>query len=327
MKYIDLHADTILHILQQEKDASLYENSHTHVDIKRLQEGGALAQSFAVWLPDSNFDSIEVDERFSPDTPEEDATYINSAVRRLKKEVQKNSAAIAWAEHAADIYENEAAGKLSAILTLEDARVAENSLENIEQLAELGFQMVGLLWNHENCFGYPNSADPVENQKGLKAFGIEGIQYMDELGMITDVSHLNDGGIADVLNHSKKPIVASHANARSITHHSRNLTDKHIRGIADSGGVIGLCFAPQFLSSQSDKARIDDMMLHLNHILNIGGEEVLAIGTDFDGVSGELEINSPSDMPKLFERLEQEHWPLERIEKFAFKNALRVFDN
>lgn len=326
MKYIDLHADTILPILQQGENSSLYENAKTHVDLKRLLEGDALAQAFAVWLPDSDFDGIEVDPDFSPTNPTEDMEYINTAVERLNKEIDKNSDIIAWSESASDIRDHEAEGKLSAILTLEDARAIDGSLEKVERIAELGFQIVGILWNHENCFGYPNSLHPGDREKGLKAFGIEAVQYMNELGMTTDVSHLNDGGITDVLKYAKRPVVATHSNARSITEHSRNLTDEHIRGIAESGGVVGLCFAPQFLGGKDNKATVDDMVRHLDHILNVGGEDVLAIGTDFDGVSGDLEISSPSHMPKLFERLEQEGWPLERIEKLACKNALRIFD-
>lgn len=326
MKYIDLHADTILPILQQGDDSSFYENTETHIDLKRLQEGQTLAQTFAVWLPDSDFDQIEVQSRFSPTNFEEDNTYIDLARKRLNKEIEKHSDIIAWAETTSDIHENEAAGKLSALLTLEDARTVDHSLENIERLEEQGFQMIGILWNHENCFGYPNSSDFELNRKGLKEFGIEAVQYMDELGITTDVSHLNDGGIADVLKYSKNPVLATHSNARSLTKNPRNLTDEYIKGIAESGGVVGLCFAPQFLGDPDKGSTIDNMVRHLNHLLDIGGENVLAIGTDFDGISGNLEISSPREMSLLFERLEQENWPLERIEKLAFKNALRVFD-
>lgn len=325
MKYIDLHADTILPILQQGEDSSLYENQHTHIDIKRLKEGNALAQCFAVWLPDPNFDLIDVDSRLTPTNRQEDLEYIDLAVKRLHREISKYSEHIAWAKTAGEIKANEAAGKVSAILTLEDGRAADNSLENIDRFHKQGFRMIGILWNEENCYGFPNSTDPKINQKGLKKFGIEAIQYMDELGIITDVSHLNDGGISDVLKYSKKPVVATHSNARSIANHPRNLIDEHIKGIAESGGVIGLCISPRFLRGESNDSTIDDMIRHLDYILNVGGEDVLAIGTDFDGTSGNFEIGSPAEMPKLFERLEAHGWPIDRIEKLAYANTLRLF--
>lgn len=325
MKYIDLHADTILPILQQGEDASLYENSNTHIDIKRLQKGQALAQCFAVWLPDGDFDLIDVDSRFNPSNPEEDLEYIDLAVNRLNQEIKQHSEDIAWAKNSTDIRQNDKDGKISAILTLEDARAINHSLENIERFYKQGFKIIGLLWNQENCLGFPNSTDPKINQKGLKPFGIEAIQYMEELGMLVDVSHLNDGGIADVLTYAKKPVLATHSNARNIANHPRNLIDEHIKGIAESGGLIGLCISPRFLRGSGNESTIEDMIRHLDYILDVGGEDVLAIGTDFDGTSGNFEIGSPKEMPKLFEHLEQHHWPLKRIEKLAHKNALRVF--
>lgn len=327
MKYIDLHADTILGILQGGDSSSLYDNPDTHIDIKRLQAGDSLAQCFAVWLPDSDFEYMEVDSRLSPTNPKEDLEYMNLAVDRLNKEVQENSEYIAWAKNSNEIRKNEQEDKISAILTLEDARAVDSSLDNIKKFYDQGFRMFGILWNVENCYGFPNTEDPKGNQKGLKAFGIEAIQYMDELGIITDVSHLNDGGIDDVLKYSKMPVVATHSNSRSVAQHSRNLTDEHIKGIANSGGVVGLCISPRFLLGAGDDSKIDVMIKHLDHNYNVGGEDILAIGTDFDGTTGNFEIGSPQDMPKLFERLAQHGWPEARIEKLAYKNALRLFDS
>ena len=243
----------------------------------------------------------------------------------MNQEIKQHSEDIAWAKNSTDIRQNDKDGKISAILTLEDARAINHSLENIERFYKQGFKIIGLLWNQENCLGFPNSTDPKINQKGLKPFGIEAIQYMEELGMLVDVSHLNDGGIADVLTYAKKPVLATHSNARNIANHPRNLIDEHIKGIAESGGLIGLCISPRFLRGSGNESTIEDMIRHLDYILDVGGEDVLAIGTDFDGTSGNFEIGSPKEMPKLFEHLEQHHWPLERIEKLAHKNALRVF--
>lgn len=324
MNYIDLHADTILPLMQAGEAASLYDVENTHINIQKLQAGHALAQCFAVWLPDGQFDQMTIHPEFSPQNHEEDIAYIKKAVDRLNKEMEQNHDHIAWAKNTADIQKNKAAGKISAILTLEDARAVNNSLDNLDMLHKMGFGMMGIIWNHENCFGYPNSLDPELNQKGLKRFGIEATQYMNELGITVDVSHLNDGGISDVLAYSKQPVVATHSNARSIAHHSRNLTDEHIKGIANSGGVVGLCISPRFLRGSGDDSTISDMIRHLDYLYNYGGEDVLAIGTDFDGTSGQFEIASPLDMPKLFERLEAHKWPPKRIEKLAYLNASRI---
>lgn len=327
MKYIDLHSDTILPILQQGPESSLYDNDQIAIDIKRLKEGDSMAQTFAVWIPDADFDQIEVLEALAPTTPTEDKAYINLAVDRLNKEIDQYSDEIAWAKDSAAILANEKVDKVSALLTLEDARAIDNSMENIDWLNELGFLMIGLLWNEENCIGYPNSYDSKINNKGLKAFGIEAIHYMEELDMILDVSHLNDGGISDVLKYAKNPVVASHSNARALSSHPRNLLDENIKEIANTGGVQGLVFAPQFLGGpDSIDSTIDDMIRHLDYVYDIAGEDTLAIGTDFDGTSGNMEIASPIDMKKLFERLEDHGWPSKRIEKLAYKNVLRLYE-
>ncbi len=327
MKTIDLHSDTVLSLLQQKDEASLFENRQAHVDIKRLEQGNALAQTFAVWMPDPDFELHQAIPALSPKNQTEDLAYIDLAISRLKQEIKNHTDKIAWARNGEDIRENERNGKLSAILTLEDARALDHSLENIQRFYEQGFRMFGFLWNKENCIGFPNTSDKKLNQLGLKKFGVETIDVLNEMKILVDVSHLNDGGITDVLKYSKKPVLATHSNARYIAKHSRNLTDEHIRGIAESGGVIGLCFAHQFLTDDGEGvSRIEDMVRHLEHIYQAGGEDVLAIGTDFDGTSGQFEIDSPAKMSLLYEHLEGLRWPIDRIEKLAYKNALRVLD-
>ena len=190
---------------------------------------------------------------------------------------------------------------MSTILTIEDGRSINNDLAKIKEYYDLGIRLITLTWNFENCLGYPNSDDPKIMNKGLKDFGKEAVEYMNELGIIIDVSHLSDGGFYDVAEISRLPFIASHSNARALSPHRRNLTDDMIRIIGERGGVIGL-----------------------KHIKDKGGEEVLALGTDFDGIGGNLQIPSADKLPLLFEALRREGWSEDLIEKFAYKNALRV---
>ena len=147
---------------------------------------------------------------------------------------------------------------------------------------------------------------------------------MNELGMIIDVSHLNDGGFYDVAKISKKPFIASHSNSRYITNHSRNLTDDMIKVISNSGGVIGMNFCNYFLGDSS-VATIDDIIKHIKHIVNIGGVDVVAMGTDFDGIPNKVEIEDISQMHKLQDRLLSSGFKEYEIEKMMYKNTLRVF--
>ena len=160
----------------------------------------------------------------------------------------------------------------------------------------------------------------------IRDSGKEAIEYMNEIGMLIDVSHLSDGGFYDVAKISKKPFVASHSNARALTPHPRNLTDEMLKILGENGGVTGINFSPKFLNDTltSKDSKIVSMAKHLNHIRNIGGEDILAVGTDLDGVSGNLEIDSVDKMPMLFDALKKDGWSDDLLEKFAYKNALRV---
>src|SRR5699024_2775635 len=160
---------------------------------------------------------------------------------------------------------------------------------------------------------------------GLKTFGKDAIEYMNHLGMIIDVSHLSDGGFYDVAKISKKPFIASHSNSRTLSPHQRNMTDEMIKILAEKGGVMGLNFAPQFLNEDISirDSKIELMVKHLNYMKNIGGEDVIALGSDFDGIGGNLELDSSDKMYLLFDALRVDGWSERLIEKLAYKNALR----
>ena len=318
--YVDLHCDSLLRIFNNYDQENLYENKNLSVDFKGLKKGGALAQFFAVFLPDQetlneiNLSGID------------DDLYIKKLVKILKKEVKANNEIIEMAYNYQDILNNQKENKISALLTIEDGRSVNADLGKIKKYYEDGVRLITLLWNHENCFGYPNSSDQKLMNQGLKKFGIEAVKYMNQIGMIIDVSHLSDGGFYDVAEHSQKPFIASHSNVRNLAAHPRNLKDDMIKIIAEKGGVIGLNFAPQFLNENPSNldSRIEEMVEHLNYIKNVGGKSVLALGSDLDGIHGNLEIDSSRKMPLLFKALKKNGWSDDLIEKFKAKNALRI---
>ncbi|HLR21511.1 MAG TPA: dipeptidase [Tissierellaceae bacterium] len=320
MKYIDLHCDTLMKMAEVNGEESLLDNRITSVDFKRMKESKAMAQFFAIFLLSNDMFKDTGRE------PIPDDQYILKLRKILLDEVDRNSDIISMAYNYDDLIENYNNGKMSAFLTIEDGRSVDGKLEKIEKYYNLGIRLIGLTWNYENCFGFPNSTDPNIMNKGLKDFGKESIEYMNDLGIIIDVSHLSDGGFYDVAKISKKPFIASHSNARILSNHPRNLTDDMIKLLAEQGGVAGLNFAPGFLNKDitSKESRIEFMVEHLNHMKNIGGEDILALGSDFDGISGNLEIDGSDKMPDLFKFLRKDGWTERLLEKLAYKNALRV---
>lgn len=317
--YIDMHCDTLMRAYIDGKE-TIYELPELMLDVKRLREGGALAQFFAIFmLPES------MRKDFGESFPQ-DMDYIKACLQIHEKTLDTYSDAIGSVKSLEEYLENKKNGKIGSILSLEDGRAVNNNMDNLKWMRSEGIRMIALLWNYENCFGYPNSKDVRVMEQGLKSFGKEAIEVMNDLGILIDVSHLNDGGFWDVVKLTKKPFVASHSNCRAIAPHQRNLTDEMIRALADKGGVMGVNFCGPFLNEDAvgRESRIPQMIKHLNHMINVGGSDVAAIGTDFDGTYGEFDIPECSKMQLLFDAMAQEGFTQGQIEKIAFGNVERV---
>lgn len=317
LNLIDLHCDTFLKMMFPNKDGTInnLKENNLHVDINKLKKVGASAQMFAAYIPVET-----LSEEGFQGTPYE---FLKEMHKKMISEIELNKEEIALATSYDDYEKNMADDKLSAFLTIEEGAILDGKIERIDEVYQMGFRFLGLLWMPENCIGFANSEDPKIMSKGLKPFGFEVIEKMNDIGMVIDVSHLSDGGFCDVARHSKMPFVATHSNCRALSNRPRNLTDDMIRILANSGGVMGLNVVPSFLDL-SKKSRIEFMVNHIKHMRNIGGIDLIAIGADFDGTSGDLEIDNVGDMDKLFAALVNAGFTSEEIDKIAYKNALRV---
>ncbi len=317
MKFIDMHCDTLMPYVKDEP-YSLFKNDK-QVDFLKMQEGRALAQFFAVFFP-----PVEGYERMGIPAMSDDE-YFARLTNGLFSEIEKHKDIIALAKTYDDIITNEKNGLMNAVLTIEDARFIQGDMNKIKWAYDKGVRAFGLTWNFENCFGFPNS-DPESMNKGLTDFGIDAISVLNDLGIMIDVSHLSDGGFYDVIKHSKKPFIASHSNARSITNHTRNLTDDMLKALANKGGVTGLNLCPAFMAPSTDATHtsMQDILRHAKHIKNVAGIDTLAIGTDFDGIYGTQEIPTSKEIPLLYDALKKEGFTESEIEKVASKNVLRV---
>jgi len=320
MKYIDMHCDTLMRsFMNPGMDMLNIEGSM--VDLNRLKQGGAMAQFFAMFLLPPGAEKM-----MKLDKPVDDDEYIQILHDTLMKNIEAHSDIIGFATNAETMLANDKAGKMSAFLTIEDGRSVNGSMEKLEKYYDMGVRLISLTWNFVNCFGSPNSKDPAVMNAGLTDFGKDAVVRMQELGMLVDVSHLSDGGFYDVAKLAKKPFVASHSNCRALCPHTRCMTDDMIRLLADKGGVSGINFGPEFLNADvtCKDSTIKLMVDHIKHFIKIGGEDVVGIGSDFDGIGGNLEIGSAHLMPNLFDALHKEGFSDDLIEKIAYKNELRV---
>lgn len=308
MQIIDFHCDTIMKLMDEESGLSLKENNFC-VDISKLKKADSLAQFFALF--------VELDRVADP------LEYCLLMLDKFHEEIKKNSTDIALATNYSELIGNMSKGRISAFLTIEEGGVLKGKIEQLRNFYRLGARLITLTWNFPNELGFPNKDEQYRN-KGLTSFGREVVSEMNTLGMLIDVSHLSDGGFYDVARLSKKPFVASHSNARSISSHPRNLTDEMIRILAEKGGIMGINFEKHFLG-HNELSRIEDMVTHIAHIKNVGGIDCIAIGTDFDGISSKgLEIRNIGEIEKLSMALRKNNFNDEDIEKIFYKNAIRL---
>jgi len=304
---IDLHCDTILRLMEEGVTGNLYHNSLS-VDIQKLQQGNAQAQFFAMF--------IDLKKDGDP------LLRALAMIDRFYQELEANAEYVAVARNYSDFLQNKKDNKVSAFLTIEEGGALKGDLANLRNFWRLGVRLITLTWNYPNEIGYPNAL-PECRDNGLTPFGREVVAEMNRLGMLIDVSHLSNQGFYDVAALTNSPFVASHSNAWSVTAHSRNLTDDMIKLVAAKGGVVGINFEKSFLGN-APISRIEDMVCHIKYIYNVGGCDVLAIGSDFDGISPELELAHAGQMGKLVTALEASGFHQEEIDKICWKNALRV---
>ena len=312
MNIIDLHCDTLIKLHEQ---GCGLEDVQGQIDLDALRRGGALVQCFAVYTPTHE----QVHKHKITTGPWE---YFNTAADIFDREMEKHKELIRPVRCAADINENMDAGRISAMLTLEDGVCIDGRMERVQQLYDRGVRMIALTWNYENSIGFPNSADPELHALGLKPFGFEVVERMGELGMIVDVSHLSEGGFYDVAEAVKGPFAASHSCARALCKHSRNLTDRQLRILGDHGGVCGVNFYSSFLTG-TDCTAIDDILRHMEYIADKAGIEAVALGSDFDGIDCALELRDCAGLPSLAEAMESVFTD-DEIDLISSKNALRV---
>ncbi len=317
MKVVDMHCDTIGELWKAEKAGkpiSLRSNS-LHIDLEKMQKGDYLLQNFAMFV----FLGREKDPLVN----------VLEMIDVYNRAMAENADLIAPVLKYEDIEKNRAAGKLSGMLTIEEGAVLKGNPYVVRSLYRLGVRMLTLTWNFENEIGYPNTIvkakdyDPSRHY-GLKPEGIEIVREMNRVGMIVDVSHLGDDGFWDVVKYCDGPFVASHSNARAVCNHTRNMTDDMIRALADKGGVMGLNFCGDFLNPNG-KSRVEDMVRHAKHILNVGGSDILGLGTDYDGIDGDLELDHCDKMQLLAQEMDRQGFSTEQIEKIFHGNVLRLY--
>ncbi len=328
-KVIDMHCDTIPKMYDSMKEGKILSlaKNNLQIDLDKLEAGNYLCQCFSLF---THLDTIKA-RGITP------FAHVNDLADFWIREIGQYPDRIRQAKTYQDILDNEKAGVVSAIMTAEEGAVFEGKIENLHAMYDKGVRIATVTWNYPNELGFPNPKQEAgkpwlpDFENGLTKTGFEFMEEMEGMGMLIDVSHLNDAGIRDVFACTKGPVIATHSNARALHYHLRNLADENIKKIGERGGVIGVNFFPDFLIPQSDNlawdqhaASSEDMVAHMKYLKNIGGIGCVALGTDFDGFSGYTDIEDASFMPRLADVMHRGGFTDDEIDMVFYKNFLRT---
>lgn len=322
-RIFDLHCDTLdrlaLHSVIPEagfmaEDAAIpayrmssLADNDAHIDLTRMARAGyAWCQCFAAFIPD--------------DIGVEGGYRVFETVRRyFAGQLEQHAALVEQVRDARDIRRIVDAGRCAAMFTVEGGSFIGEDLDRIHEAADAGVKMLTLTWNDKNAIASGN-----KTTDGLSFFGRDAVRTLEQRRVVVDVSHLNDRSFWDVLEVAQRPFAASHSNARAVCGHPRNLTDDQFRALAERGGIVGLNFCQRFLSDAGPVTR-DDVLRHVDHMLELGGERVIALGSDYDGCDVP-EWLAPAEKVGTLHDLFAAEFGVEIAEAICFENACAFFE-
>ena len=305
----DLHCDTALALLGETvNEAGSLRINELHIDLERASSLGGYAQCFACFTTPA----MEKWHGVSP------VVVFERELATIQREVDKNQDLISIAYSVEEIEENQAAGKMSAVLTLEGTAGIGYDPELLTDIQAIGFRIASLGWNEKN----PLTGSHVTGG-GLTDQGREFVKEAQRLGILIDVSHISDEGFWDMMKVTQAPIVATHSNSRSVWNNSRNLTDDMFRAIVETGGVAGYNACADFTG---ENPTVDTICDHIFRFMELDptGKHI-ALGGDLDGVSKMPEgFNGVQSWPVLAQRLMERGLSEETVMDIYWNNVLGV---
>ncbi len=303
MQLFDLHCDSLVNYRKENAD---FLCDSTQFSLKDLAGFDRLCQTMAVFIPDDVRGEAAL--QYFRDHKE----YLDIILKKQAELAEK-------VDRPEDIERITSQGKCAVILAVESGAAFAGKLENVDYLAECGVKMLTLVWNGVNELGAGQEAEG-----GLTAFGRQAVKRMEEKGIIVDVSHLNDRGFEEVCEIAGKPFIATHSNLRSVCSHKRNLTEEQFRKMIGRGGLVGVNLYEYFLADDRGGG-LDSLYRHVSRMLELGGEDVIACGSDFDGASIDETLDTPVKFARSAEYLLKKGISEKTVDKMFFDNALTFF--
>ncbi|HEY9039794.1 MAG TPA: dipeptidase [Roseovarius sp.] len=340
----DGHNDFLLRLLRDPGNREaiwLTDTGKGHLDLPRMLEGGFGGGFFAIYvsspdLPHDIDDEMENPPYALPLPPLIDVAEAQPVAMAMAGHLQ-------WMERAsegrfkicrtvAELRDCLANGIIAAIMHIEGAEAIGPDLDALYLFHDMGLRSIGPVWSRPTVFGhgvpfaYPSSPD---TGPGLTAAGKDLIRLCNRMGIMVDLSHLNEAGFNDAAALSDAPLVATHSNAHAVTPSSRNLTDRQLRVIRDSGGMVGVNFATGFLNpdgKKSDDRGFDPILRHLDHLIMHLGEDQVGFGSDFDGAQVPAALRDAAGLGALRSALAQHGFDEALLTKLCHENWFSLLE-
>jgi membrane dipeptidase len=307
-----------------------------HLDLKKARAGSFVGGLFALYSPSATKTRLP-DGQPSPVLPaplslDEARSPIVGELAILLKIERASQGAVAICRTVAEIKSAMARKALAVVVHIEGADAIDADLNFLDVLYAAGLRSLGPVWSRTNIFGhgvpfrFPSSPDTGE---GLTAAGENLVRVCNEMKILIDLSHITEKGFWDVARLSKAPLIATHSNAHALCPSPRNLTDRQLAAIRDTGGMVGLNFATGFLrpdGAMRPDTDIDLMVRHLDYLIDRLGEDHVGLGSDFDGATVPEKIGSAAGLPVLIDALRGKGYSLPLLTKLGAGNWLDVLE-
>lgn len=304
MNYFDLHCDTISECYKQK---IMLDNNHLQISLKKGKNIDKWIQVYAVWIDDV----MQGEEAYD---------HFNEVHQYFLQQLEYNKEQIRLCV-SPKVFENCLSNsRRIAILAIEGSRALGGKLSRVEEFYQKGVRLMTLTWNGRSEVG---DGCMVKNATGLTEFGVQVVTKMQEIGMLVDVSHLCEEGFWQVVEITRKPFVATHSNSKAICNHPRNLTDKQFSIFVERKGLVGMNFYPTFINGKKH-AHVKELLPHIDHFIELGGENVIAMGSDFDGAKMPSDLKNISEIDRLYQILIKRYGKV-LADKFFYENSYRFF--
>lgn len=302
-----------------------------HIDLPKAKKGGLAGGLCAIYVP-SPSKELDSDGNFlAPDQQTALDTTLAMASMLFRIEAQSKGG-LTVCRSAADIRSAMSKGSFASVFHIEGVEAFDHDLDELYVLHQAGLRSLGPVWSRPNifAFGVPfrfNSTPDIG--PALSESGKRLIKACNELKVLIDLSHMNEKGFWDIAALSDAPLVASHSNAHALCHHSRNLTDKQLDAIRDTGGLVGINYGVSFLREDGQRITdtpVSELVRHIDYIANRIGIEHVALGSDYDGTTIPDALASAADQQLVIAEMREHGFDEAAINKVAHENWINVLE-